>query len=148
MNSTSATTSSTAAAAQKYTMNVTAPTTAHKIPSSSDTSDPAHGTLSSENVRFTGTGRPAGTPAEMWDKVPQAVNLNTWPATFFIGKDGKVKAVHSGFAAPASGPYHIALKEEFTSILEKLIKEQPAAENAPVTTAPAATSRHASSAIS
>ncbi|QOY89395.1 peroxiredoxin family protein [Paludibaculum fermentans] len=77
----------------------------------------------------------AGTPAEMWDKVPQAVNLNTWPATFFIGKDGKVKAVHSGFAAPASGPYHIALKEEFTSILEKLIKEQPAGENAPITTA-------------
>ncbi len=65
----------------------------------------------------------AGTPAEMWDKVPQAVNLNTWPATFFIGRDGKVKAVHSGFAAPASGPYHVALKEEFTSIIERLLKE-------------------------
>lgn len=67
----------------------------------------------------------AGTPAEMWDKVPQAVNLNTWPATFFIGRDGKVKAVHSGFAAPASGPFHIALKEEFTSIIEGLLKEKP-----------------------
>lgn len=76
----------------------------------------------------------AGTPAEMWDKIPQAVNLNTWPATFFIGRDGKVKAVHSGFAAPASGPYHIALKEEFTSTIEKLLKEQPAAD-APVTSA-------------
>ncbi|MBC7926116.1 MAG: TlpA family protein disulfide reductase [Bryobacteraceae bacterium] len=68
----------------------------------------------------------AGTPAEMWDKIPQAVNLNTWPATFFIGRDGKVKAVHSGFAAPASGPYHIALKEEFTSTIEGLLKEKPA----------------------
>jgi thiol-disulfide isomerase/thioredoxin len=70
----------------------------------------------------------AGTPQEMWDKVPQAVNLNTWPATFFVGRDGKVKAVHSGFAAPASGPYHVALKEEFTSIIEKLLKEKPAPE--------------------
>jgi thiol-disulfide isomerase/thioredoxin len=66
----------------------------------------------------------AGTPAEMWDKIPQAVNLNTWPATFFIGRNGKVKAVHSGFAAPASGPYHVALKEEFTSIIEGLLKEK------------------------
>lgn len=77
----------------------------------------------------------AGTPAEMWDKVPQAVNLNTWPATFFIGRDGKVKAVHSGFAAPASGPYHVALKEEFTSTIEKLLKEAPANGVAPVTSA-------------
>lgn len=72
----------------------------------------------------------AGTPQEMWDKVPQAVNLNTWPATFFVGRDGKVKAVHSGFAAPASGPYHLALKEEFTSIIENLLKEKPAGDTA------------------
>jgi len=37
----------------------------------------------------------AGAPDDMWDKVPQAVNLNTWPATLFIGKDGKVKARYS-----------------------------------------------------
>jgi peroxiredoxin len=66
----------------------------------------------------------AGAPSEMWDKVPQAVNLNTWPATFFIGKDGLVKSVHSGFAAPASGVYHTALKEEFTSTVERLLKEK------------------------
>jgi thiol-disulfide isomerase/thioredoxin len=77
----------------------------------------------------------AGTPQEMWDKIPQAVNLNTWPATFFVGRDGKVKAVHSGFAAPASGPFHVALKEEFTSIIEKLLKESPNGENGTVTSA-------------
>ncbi|WP_031496289.1 peroxiredoxin family protein [Bryobacter aggregatus] len=79
----------------------------------------------------------AGTPAEMWDKVPQAVNLNTWPATFFVGRDGKVKAVHSGFAAPASGPYHVALKEEFTSIIEGLLKEKPAETNSTLSAAAA-----------
>lgn len=71
----------------------------------------------------------AGQPSEMWDKIPQAVNLNTWPATFFVGRDGKVKAVHSGFAAPASGPFHEQLKAEFTGIIEKLLAEKPAVES-------------------
>ncbi len=62
-----------------------------------------------------------GTPDEMWDKVPQAVNLNTWPATLFIGRDGKVKATYSGFASAASGVYNKELKEDFTSIIDRLL---------------------------
>jgi len=65
----------------------------------------------------------AGEPAEMWDKVPQAVNLNTWPATLFIGRDGRVKATHAGFAAPGSGVFNQQLKDEFTSNVERLLKE-------------------------
>jgi thiol-disulfide isomerase/thioredoxin len=63
----------------------------------------------------------AGTPDEMWDKVPQAVNLNTWPATLFIGRDGKVKATYSGFASAASGVYGKELKDDFTSIIDHLL---------------------------
>src|SRR5207245_2843526 len=66
----------------------------------------------------------AGAPVEMWEKVPQAVNLNTWPATLFVGRDGKVKAIHAGFAAPASGTFNNQLKDEFTSTIERLLKEQ------------------------
>jgi thiol-disulfide isomerase/thioredoxin len=66
----------------------------------------------------------AGAPSEMWDKVPQTVNLNTWPATLFIGKDGKVKATHSGFASRASGIYNDELRAEFTANIERLLKEQ------------------------
>jgi thiol-disulfide isomerase/thioredoxin len=65
----------------------------------------------------------AGAPADMWDKVPQTVNLNTWPATLFIGRDGRVKATHAGFASPASGVFNTQLKEEFTSNIERLLKE-------------------------
>jgi thiol-disulfide isomerase/thioredoxin len=67
----------------------------------------------------------AGEPSEMWDKVPQAVNLNTWPATLFIGRDGRVKATHAGFASPASGEFYRQLKEEFTSNIERMLKESP-----------------------
>jgi peroxiredoxin len=69
----------------------------------------------------------AGAPNEMWEKVPQAVNLNTWPATLFIGRDGHVKLIHSGFAAAASGEFNQQLKQEFTSTIENLLagKDSP-----------------------
>jgi thiol-disulfide isomerase/thioredoxin len=65
----------------------------------------------------------AGAPAEMWEKVPQLSNLNTWPATVFIGRDGLVKAVHSGFASPASGEFNRLLKQDFTAKIEQLLAE-------------------------
>ncbi len=45
----------------------------------------------------------AGSPAEMWEKVPQLVNLNTARhGVPSVSKDGTaVRAVHSGFASPA-----------------------------------------------
>jgi peroxiredoxin len=69
----------------------------------------------------------AGAPIEMWEKVPQAENLNSWPTTFFIGRDGRVKLIHAGFAAPASGEFHRKLREEFISTIERLLTEDASA---------------------
>jgi thiol-disulfide isomerase/thioredoxin len=69
----------------------------------------------------------AGAPAEMWEKVPQLNHLDTWPATVFIGRDGRVAAVHSGFASSASGEFHEQLKQEFTARIEKLLAQKVAA---------------------
>ena len=66
----------------------------------------------------------AGAPAEMWEKVPQAVNLNTWPATLFVARDGRVKHIHTGFASPASGVFNEELKQEFTANIERLLAEK------------------------
>lgn len=70
----------------------------------------------------------AGAPAEMWEKVPQLNHLDTWPATVFIGRDGKVDAVHSGFASPASGEFHTQLKQDFTARIEKLLAQKITAD--------------------
>ena len=70
----------------------------------------------------------AGAPEEMWEKVPQLVNLNTWPATVFVGRDGTVRAVHAGFASPASGQFHAQLKKEFTERIEQLLAEKAPAQ--------------------
>jgi len=67
----------------------------------------------------------AGAPSEMWEKVPQAVNLNTWPATIFVGRDGLVKGIHAGFASPASGEFNRQLQQEFTTKIERLLVEKP-----------------------
>jgi thiol-disulfide isomerase/thioredoxin len=74
----------------------------------------------------------AGAPDDMWDKVPQAVNLNTWPATLFIGRDGKVKATHSGFAAPGSGIFNTQLKEEFEANIQRLLAQKNGTQGASV----------------
>jgi thiol-disulfide isomerase/thioredoxin len=65
----------------------------------------------------------AGEPTELQAKIPQAENLNSWPTTFFLGRDGTVRAIHAGFAAPASGQYNVALKKEVRERVEHLLSE-------------------------
>jgi len=71
-----------------------------------------------------------GEPKELNDKIPQGVNLNSFPTTFFLGRDGRVRSSHAGFAGKASGKFHTELTEEYTALLERLL-----AEKAPQTTA-------------
>jgi len=65
----------------------------------------------------------AGDTDQLAEKVPQAVNLNCWPTSFFLGRDGRVKEVHAGFAGPANPPAHEALMREVTELVEKLLAE-------------------------
>jgi len=63
----------------------------------------------------------AGTLDDLHSRLPQAVDLDAYPTTFFIGRDGRVKGVHAGFAAAATGPFNLQVKQEFTSTIEKLL---------------------------
>ena len=38
-----------------------------------------------------------GEPRELADKMPQGVNLNSFPTSFILGRDGRVRSVHAGF---------------------------------------------------
>ena len=71
-----------------------------------------------------------GEPKELQAKITQAENLNSWPTTFFLGRDGKVRLVHAGFAAPASGEFNTRLKTEVTQTVERLLSEHNAPESA------------------
>jgi len=64
-----------------------------------------------------------GEPGEFKEKLPQAVNLNSWPTSFFIGRDGLVRGAHAGFAGPASGAVHDQTRKEFAVTIERLLAE-------------------------
>lgn len=91
-------------------------------PDQQGTLERAHAFIKQYGVKY--TTLLAGAPSEMHQKVPQLNNLDTWPATIFIGRDGKVKAVHAGFSSPASGKFNTDLKQEFSKRIEQLLAEK------------------------
>jgi thiol-disulfide isomerase/thioredoxin len=64
-----------------------------------------------------------GTTDQLAEKIPQGVNLNCWPTSFFIGRDGLVKETHAGFAGPGNTVGHAELEREVTALIEKLLTE-------------------------
>jgi thiol-disulfide isomerase/thioredoxin len=69
----------------------------------------------------------AGDQADVAEKVPQIHNLNSFPTTIFVGRDGLVRAVHAGFAGAVSGVFHENAKEEITATVERLLAENASA---------------------
>jgi thiol-disulfide isomerase/thioredoxin len=63
----------------------------------------------------------AGEPRQLNEKIPQAENLNAWPTTFFVGRDGLVHEVHSGFTSRASGSFDSDLKDQIRSNVARLL---------------------------
>ncbi len=65
-----------------------------------------------------------GVRSQVNEKLPQAVNLNAWPTTFFIGRDGKVHATHVGFPSRGSGPYEKQARADIDREIETLLAEK------------------------
>jgi thiol-disulfide isomerase/thioredoxin len=65
----------------------------------------------------------AGIPDQLNEKVPQAENLNAFPTTIFVGRDGKIRSIHAGFASKAAGAFHEKGKEVVTAVVERLLAE-------------------------
>jgi thiol-disulfide isomerase/thioredoxin len=66
----------------------------------------------------------AGETEQLNEKVPQAVNLNAFPTTFFLGRDGRVRGVHAGFPSPGSGEFYRKAEREMTAEVERLLAER------------------------
>ncbi|HUE24404.1 MAG TPA: TlpA disulfide reductase family protein, partial [Bryobacteraceae bacterium] len=69
----------------------------------------------------------AGEPSELNAKLPGVANLNAWPTTFFVGRDGLVRAIHTGFAGRASGELHDEMVTEIEGTLVRLLAENTTA---------------------
>jgi thiol-disulfide isomerase/thioredoxin len=64
-----------------------------------------------------------GVPDQRDAKLTQPVNLNSWPTTFFLGRDGRVRFVHAGFPGPASGKLYHQAVQEFYAQVDSLLAE-------------------------
>jgi thiol-disulfide isomerase/thioredoxin len=69
-----------------------------------------------------------GTTDEAKGKLSQTENWDAWPTTFFLGRDGRVRAVHAGFPSKASGDLFTQGKREFTDQVERLLAESALAQ--------------------
>jgi peroxiredoxin len=70
-----------------------------------------------------------GEPEEAPAKISQAENLNAFPTTFVIGRDGRVRTVHAGFASVATGTVHAESKKEMRTEIERLLAEKSPASH-------------------
>jgi len=65
----------------------------------------------------------AGEPSQLNEKIPQAENLNAWPTTFFVGRNGLVRSIHTGFTSQASRELDSRLKDSVRNEIAQLLSE-------------------------
>jgi thiol-disulfide isomerase/thioredoxin len=61
--------------------------------------------------------------SEVAQKLPQLVNFAVYPTTIVLGRDGRVRRVHAGFASAATGEEHVRQKREMRDLIERLLAE-------------------------
>lgn len=61
--------------------------------------------------------------AKAAEVLPELNKIAAFPTTIFIGKDGKVKLIHTGFEGPGTGVYHERWKQRFNEIINELLSE-------------------------
>jgi thiol-disulfide isomerase/thioredoxin len=66
----------------------------------------------------------AGVPDALNEKVTQFENLNSFPTSFYLGRDGRVRYVHAGFPSPASGPFYEEARQDIVRQVEQLLSEK------------------------
>jgi thiol-disulfide isomerase/thioredoxin len=60
------------------------------------------------------------------ETLPALNRVLAFPTTIFIGKDGKVKHIHTGFTGPGTGIYYEQFKDRFNQIVNELLAENMA----------------------
>jgi thiol-disulfide isomerase/thioredoxin len=55
------------------------------------------------------------------ETLPMLNKVVAFPTTIFIGKDGKVKYIHTGFSGPGTGIYYEQFKESFNQKINELL---------------------------
>lgn len=55
------------------------------------------------------------------EALPSLPKVLSYPTTVFVGRDGRVAKIHSGFAGPATGDHHTRMVKEMEAEIEQLL---------------------------
>jgi hypothetical protein len=58
------------------------------------------------------------------ETLPALNRVLAFPTTIFIGKDGKVKSIHTGFSGPGTGVYYEQFVQHFNETVNELLAEK------------------------
>lgn len=61
--------------------------------------------------------------AQASETLPMLNKVVAFPTTIFIGKDGKVKKIHTGFSGPGTGLYYEQFVQHFNETINELLNE-------------------------
>jgi len=61
--------------------------------------------------------------AKASETLPMLNKVVAFPTTIFIGRDGKVKKIHTGFSGPGTGPYYDEFVEDFNETINELLSQ-------------------------
>jgi thiol-disulfide isomerase/thioredoxin len=55
--------------------------------------------------------------------LPDITRVLAFPTSIFVGRDGKVRKIYSGFAGPGTGKHYDELRTEIESLIETMLRE-------------------------
>lgn len=55
--------------------------------------------------------------------LPEIDKLKSYPTTFFIGRDGTVRKIYTGYNGPATGLFYEEFKTDFNKLIDELLEE-------------------------
>jgi len=64
-----------------------------------------------------------GEPSSLRAAVPQIDNIGAFPTSIYVGRDGTVKRVHTGFPSIGSGEELTRVKDELRAVVEQMLAE-------------------------
>jgi len=69
------------------------------------------------------TGVTVSDPQRAEKTLPQLTQIKAFPTSIFIGKDGRVKKIYSGFSGPGTGEHYKKFVKEFDQMIKGLLAE-------------------------
>jgi thiol-disulfide isomerase/thioredoxin len=67
------------------------------------------------------TGVAVGDPQRSQKTLPQLESIVNFPTTIFVGKDGHIVKIHTGFSGPGTGEHYEDQKKEFYDTVNGLL---------------------------